>query len=153
MKKGFTLIELLVVVLIIAILAAVALPQYTKTVEKARITNAIAYVKAVKDAQERYYLANDEYADSMDKLDISMDCPSTYTCAVNDGSRVVVNKTNFTGQNAYYIVYRFINSTDQDLNGKMYCSAAPANVKADALCQSFGGTNFYNSVLNRYVFN
>ena len=72
-KQAFTLIELLVVVLIIGILAAVALPQYQKAVEKSRATQALTLLKSFAQAAETYYLANGEFPTSFDALAVDLD--------------------------------------------------------------------------------
>ena len=55
---GFTLIELLVVVLIIGILAAIALPQYQKAVEKARAAEAVVRISQLEKAIDLWKLTN-----------------------------------------------------------------------------------------------
>ena len=73
--SGFTLIELLVVVLIIGILAAIALPQYQKAVNKAQFTKLYTRVNAIRKAAQVYYLANNEYPTDIRDLDIDISEP------------------------------------------------------------------------------
>lgn len=71
MEKGFTLIELLVVVLIIGILAAIALPQYMKTVEKSRSAEAITLLESFIRAEDMFRLSAGNYSSDLASLDVT----------------------------------------------------------------------------------
>ncbi|HUF66011.1 MAG TPA: prepilin-type N-terminal cleavage/methylation domain-containing protein [Gemmatimonadaceae bacterium] len=54
-RKGFTLIELLIVVVIIGILAAIAIPKFANTKEKAYLASMKSDLRNIATAQEGYF--------------------------------------------------------------------------------------------------
>ena len=54
-KKGFTLIELLIVVVIIGILAAIAIPKFGQTRQRAYVSAMQSDLNQLRTAMEMYY--------------------------------------------------------------------------------------------------
>ena len=149
---AFTLIELLVVVLIIGILAAIALPQYEKTVERARIAEAAILLRTISDANRRYHLANNEWAKAteLDLLDIEI--PGTadttwgngriktkdfvYSPCGNDKEGIQIaraNRLNGLGSSEDTYGYSYYLWLDQD--NRLHCTTtAEATAVQSALC-------------------
>jgi prepilin-type N-terminal cleavage/methylation domain-containing protein len=60
-QKGFTLIELLIVVVIIGVLAAIAIPKFVNTKERAMVANMKSDLRNMVTAQEGYFSTNFTY--------------------------------------------------------------------------------------------
>ena len=70
-NKGFTLIELLIVVVIIGILAAIAIPKFSATREKAFVSSMKSDLKNMATQQEIWYADNYTYSASTADLEFS----------------------------------------------------------------------------------
>jgi prepilin-type N-terminal cleavage/methylation domain-containing protein len=60
-SRGFTLIELLIVVAIIAILAAIAVPNFLEAQTRAKVSRALADMRSMTTAIESYYVDHNTY--------------------------------------------------------------------------------------------
>ena len=64
MKKSFTLLELLVVIIVIGILAAIAVPQYLKAANKAKLASVYSTVGSLKKKLRMYAALNSDLGDN-----------------------------------------------------------------------------------------
>ena len=163
-NKGFTLIELLVVVLIIGILAAMAMPQYFKAVERSRMTEADTLLGSIAQAQRRKFLQTNNFVKNFTALDVSPKGSSggTYftkgdptTGAHGNGFKITLEQTDtsFSGGQATAQRVASSNGGDADTTGLQYsytlsryyqndnvlCTAG--NAAGGELCADFCGVD------------
>ena len=69
--KGFTLLELLIVIVVLAILAGLALPQYVRTIARSREAEGWQNMATLRGAEMRYYAEWDSFTDDLTIMDIT----------------------------------------------------------------------------------
>ena len=78
-SKGFTLIELLIVVVIIGILAAIAIPKFANTKEKAYVSAMKSDLRNLAAAEEAYFADYLTYTTSTANVDFNQTNQVTIT--------------------------------------------------------------------------
>lgn len=122
-KSGFTLIELLVTITIIAVLAAIGLMTYTRTLKQGRDSKRQSDLGSIQSVLEQYYADQFYYPTSGSSCSNG---PLTFGCALKNplGSRTYMNTV----------------PSDPTLNPQYAYTVSPSgcdNLSATTLCTSY----------------
>lgn len=148
LRLGFSLIELLVVVLIIGVLAAVALPQYQAAVEKSRLSEGFVLARAVRDAEQAYYLANGAYTSDFTALDFGLPAGWEVDGATarygNKSIMLAVAAESNTAANSVYVYINNSTGIEFYFSGARELCFSSSEVGKKA-CKSMGGAEYFTS--------
>jgi prepilin-type N-terminal cleavage/methylation domain-containing protein len=123
-RKGFTLIELLIVVVIIGILAAIAIPKFGATKDKAYIAAMKSDLRNLVTAEESYFADNTTYSTSL----------ATTVFSPSAGVTVTIGAASGTGWNAT-ANHQALATTVCAIFGGSGPAVAPAVNQGEVKCQ------------------
>jgi type IV pilus assembly protein PilE len=90
-STGFTLIELMIVVAIIAVLASIAIPQYSEYIRRSQVAEATSTLLEYRTRLEQYYQDNRNYGPEPDCGVLPAAFPNrryfTFTCATSNSAQ------------------------------------------------------------------
>lgn len=143
--RGFTLIELMITVVIVAILAAVALPSYTDYVRRGKIIEGTNALTTLRADMERYYQDTRVYGNVTTPVAFTSPCDSTKTSQISAGTFTIscptFTDTAFTAQAVgsgptanftYTITQQNIRATTSAGSGWSTCATAWVTQKGQA---------------------
>ena len=68
--RGFTLVEILIVVIILGILAAIVIPQFTNASTEARSSNVLSQLQTMRSQIELYKLQHNDVPPLLDRVEL-----------------------------------------------------------------------------------
>lgn len=86
--RGFTLIELMITLVIVAVLAAIALPSYTSYIARARRADARGQLVQAAQFMQRFYAANDSFLKDRAGNDVFDQVPAGLKQSPSDSAKI-----------------------------------------------------------------
>ncbi len=133
-QRGFTLLELVVAVVVLGVLAAVAIPQYTSFVERSHVAQALSALDAIKTGMIAYHSMTGKFTGIIGDIGVSVGVNESFDYYIYDSNGACVWE---------FEVDRICNTTDPSTSYVVISAwrgdAAPPEVQWTAITMRIDG--------------